>query len=127
MSADYNRQIKIIQAGADANATLTTKLAEAEAAKRRIKAEAEALAFTRKELNLSAVGAVEYQQLAAYAGLENATFLANVLGTTPVINAGAKAAAAAAASASFVQKAGSDDSGKASAKGEVVSAAAEPE
>lgn len=127
MSADYNRQIKIIQAGADANATLTTKLAEAEAAKRRIKAEAEALAFTRKELKLSAVGAVEYQQLAAYAGLENATFLANVLGTTPVINAGAKAAAAAAASASFVQKAGSDDSGKASAKGEVVSAAAEPE
>merc|ERR1719213_1116644 len=95
MSADYNRQIKIIQAGADANATLTTKLAEAEAAKRSIKAEAEALAFTRKELKLSAVGAVEYQQLAAYAGLENATFLANVLGTTPVISAGAKPAAAA--------------------------------
>jgi len=94
MNADYDRQIKIIQAGADANATLTTKLALAEAAKRKITAEADALAFTRKELKLSAQGAVEYQQLGAYAGLENATFLANVLGTTPVMNAAPKAASA---------------------------------
>lgn len=95
MGADYGRQVNVIEAGANANYTLRTKLAQAEAAKRRIKAEAEALAFTRKELKLSPVGAVEYQQLAAFAGLENATFLANVLGTTPVINAGAKPAAAA--------------------------------
>lgn len=94
MTADFNRQIKVIQAGADANFTLTTKLAKAEAAKRKINAEAEALKITRKELKLSAAGAVEYQQLAAYANLENATFLANVLGTTPVLNAagGGKAA-----------------------------------
>lgn len=91
MGADYDRQIKIIQAGADANYTLSTKLAQAEAAKRKIEAEANALAFTRKELKLSALGAVEYQQLAAYAGLKDATILANVLGTTPVINAGPKA------------------------------------
>jgi regulator of protease activity HflC (stomatin/prohibitin superfamily) len=115
MTADFNRQIKIIQAGADANFTLSTKLAKAEAAKRKIEAEAEALAFTRKELKLSAEGAVEYQQLAAYAGLENATFLANVLGTTPVIQAGAKAAAA-----SLLQKAASadDDAGAASGNAE---------
>jgi len=100
MTADYNRQIKIIQAGADANYTLATKLAKAEAAKRKIIAEADALAYTRKNLKLSAVGAVEYQQLQAYAGLENATFLANVLGVTPVVNA-----AAAAAPASLIQKA----------------------
>jgi len=100
MNADYNKQIKVIQAGADANYTLETKLAKAEAAKRRITAEAEALAYTRKELKLSAAGAVEYQQLGAYALLENATFLANVLGTTPVLNAAPKAAAA-----SLIQKA----------------------
>merc|ERR1719253_2556701 len=94
MNADFDRQIKIIQAGADANFTLTTKLAKAEAAKRKIKAEASALKFIRKELKLSPGGAVEYQQLGAYAGLDNATFLANVLGTTPVISAGPKAAAA---------------------------------
>jgi hypothetical protein len=94
MNADYGRQIKIIQAGADANYTLETKLATAEAAKRKITAEASALKFIRKELKLSPGGAVEYQQLGAYAGLDNATFLANVLGTTPVISAGPKAAAA---------------------------------
>jgi len=105
MSADFNKQVQVIQAGADANYTLATKLAEAEAAKRKITAEADALAFTRKELKLSAAGAVEYQQLGAYANLENATFLANVLGTTPVINAGAKPAAA------LIQQATSSDEG----------------
>jgi len=99
MSADFARQIEIVQAGATANYTLATKLAEAEAAKRRIKAEAEALAFTRKELKLSAAGAVQYQQLGAYAGLKDSTFLANVLGTTPVVSAGAKGKGAA-----FIQK-----------------------
>lgn len=113
MGADYNRQIKIIQAGADANYTLNTKLAEAEAAKRKIDAEAEALAYTRKELKLTGMGAVEYQQLTAYAGLENATFLANVLGTTPVISAGAKPAPA-----TLLQKAASPDSRPAAPEGE---------
>lgn len=118
MQADYARRIKIIQAGADANFTLSTKLASAEAAKRRIKAEGEALAFTREELKLSAVGAVEYQQLAAYAGLSNATFLANVLGTTPVINAAANPAAS-----SLLQKAaaGSDAGSVTSGQAEAVS------
>lgn len=121
MNADYNKQIKVIQAGADANFTLKTKLASAEASKRKIDAEAKALALIRKDLKLSAVGAVEYQQLQAYAGLVNATFLANVLGTTPVIQAGASAAAASAAS--FVQKA--VDAGAAnSASGDAESVAA---
>lgn len=87
MTADYDKKIRVIQAGADANYTLQTKLAEAEAAKRKIKAEAEALELTRKELKLSAAGAVEYQQLRAYSLLDNATFLANVGGATPTINA----------------------------------------
>merc|ERR1719352_983380 len=90
MQADFARQIKVVQAGADANYTLTTKLSEAEASKRRIAAEAKMLAFTRKELKLSAAGAVAYQQLGAYKELKDSTFLANVVGTTPVVNAGAK-------------------------------------
>lgn len=106
MTADYNKQVKIIQAGADANYTLITKLAEAEAAKRKIEAEAEALTFTKNELKLSTEGAVEYQQLNAFSGLDNATFLANVLGTTPVISAGRPLTGTAA----LVQKAASTDS-----------------
>jgi hypothetical protein len=100
MTADYAKQIKIVQAGANANFTLKTRMAEAEATKRKITAEAEALAFTRDKLKLSAAGTVEYQQLVAYSQLENATFLANVLGTTPVIDAAAKPP-----SASVLQKA----------------------
>merc|ERR1719352_1350774 len=103
MQADFARQIKVVQAGADANYTLTTKLAEAEAAKRRIAAEAQMLGLTRKELKLSAAGAVEYQQLGAYAQLVNSTMLANVLGATPVISAGA-AAGTAESSAAAVKK-----------------------
>jgi len=109
MTADYNKQIRVIQAGADANYTLETKLAKAEAAKRKIAAEAEALAYTRKELKLSAKGAVEYQQLGAYANLENATFLANVLGTTPVVNAAPKTSAA-----SLIQQAATTETESAS-------------
>jgi regulator of protease activity HflC (stomatin/prohibitin superfamily) len=91
MMSDYNRRVRVVQAGAEAEFQLTTKLAEAEAAKRRIAAEASVLDYVREKLKLSPNGAVEYQQLAAYAGLENATFLANVLGATPVIHAGSTA------------------------------------
>jgi len=121
MNADYNKQVRVIQAGADANYTLNTKLAQAEAAKRKIQAEADMIKFTRKDLKLSAAGAVEYQQLGAYAGLENATFLANVLGTTPVINAGAKPGAAAA----LVQKASTASSDTASGTGKEIAAVAD--
>mmetsp|Transcript_73966 Transcript_73966/g.128334 ORF Transcript_73966/g.128334 Transcript_73966/m.128334 type:complete len:368 (-) Transcript_73966:15-1118(-) len=87
MEAEYGRQIQVVQAGATANYSLVTRLAEAEAAKRRIKAEAGVLSYVRDKMKLSAKGAVEYQQLQAYAGLENATFLTNVMGITPVIPA----------------------------------------
>lgn len=91
MVSDYDRKVKVVQAGAEAEYALTTKLAKAEAAKQRIAAEADALGYVRQKLKLSSVGAVEYQQLTAYSGLENATFLANVLGATPVIHAGSTA------------------------------------
>lgn len=91
MVSDYNRRVNIVQAGAEADYMLTTKLAKAEAAKRRIAAEANALDYVRGKLKLDPTGAVEYQQLINYAGLENATFLANVLGAMPVIRAGSTA------------------------------------
>eukprot|EP00928_Gymnodinium_smaydae_P080844 TRINITY_DN64460_c0_g1_i1.p1 TRINITY_DN64460_c0_g1~~TRINITY_DN64460_c0_g1_i1.p1 ORF type:complete len:371 (+),score=73.26 TRINITY_DN64460_c0_g1_i1:138-1250(+) len=87
LQADFERKIAIVQAGAEANASLASRLADAEAKKRRIAAEAEVLGYLRERLKLSPNAAVEYQQLDAYAGLQNATFLANVLGATPVVQA----------------------------------------
>lgn len=94
MQAEFHRKIRVVQAGADANYSLVTKLAEAEAQKRRIAAEADALRYTRANLKLSSVGAVKYQQLGAFAGLENATFLADIFGANganPVMGIGPSA------------------------------------
>lgn len=103
LEADFEKQIRVVQAGADANYSLTTKLAEAEAARRRIEAEAKTLDYVRDKLQLSAAGTVKYQTLRSYAGLRNATFLANVLGAAPVISAG-NIGPAAAATTSFLQR-----------------------
>jgi regulator of protease activity HflC (stomatin/prohibitin superfamily) len=89
LQASFRNKIQVVQASADANYTLITKLADAEAEKRKISAEAEILGYARDKMKLTALGAVEYQQLSAYAGLENATFLANVM-PTPVINSAPK-------------------------------------
>lgn len=91
MRAEYERQIRVVEAGAEANYSLVTLLAKGTAERRKIAAEARALEYARQKLSLSTAGAVEYQQLGAYAGLENATFLANVGAATPVISAGAVA------------------------------------
>uniref|UniRef100_A0A7S1MB42 Band 7 domain-containing protein n=2 Tax=Alexandrium catenella TaxID=2925 RepID=A0A7S1MB42_ALECA len=91
MRAEYQRKIRVVEAGAEANYTLVTRLAEGKAAKRKVTAEAQALGYVRQKLALSTAGAVEYQQLGAYARLENATILANVLGVEPVLSAGAVA------------------------------------
>jgi len=92
LTADFDRQIRVVQAGADANFSLVTKLAKAEAQKRRINAESAMLGYVRDKLKLTAGGVVQYQQLNAYANLPNANFLANVLGATPVLGVGAQAA-----------------------------------
>lgn len=91
LQADFEKRILVVQAGAEANYSLATKLAEAEATKRSIEAEAGVLDYVRDKLHLSALGTVEYQQLGSYASLQNATFLANVFGATPVIAAGSAA------------------------------------
>eukprot|EP00929_Paragymnodinium_shiwhaense_P114324 TRINITY_DN82686_c0_g1_i1.p1 TRINITY_DN82686_c0_g1~~TRINITY_DN82686_c0_g1_i1.p1 ORF type:complete len:379 (-),score=70.60 TRINITY_DN82686_c0_g1_i1:47-1183(-) len=85
LRAQYAKQVQVVRAGASANATVVEQLAKAEAAKRRIAAEAGVLGYAREKMKMSAAGIVEYQQLGAYSNLENATFLANVLGATPVV------------------------------------------
>merc|ERR1719293_457246 len=78
MEADFEARVQVVQAEAKANYTLETRMAEAEAAKRKIAAEAEALGYLRRRLKLSVDGAVQYQELSAFGNLPNATFLANV-------------------------------------------------
>lgn len=88
IKAQYMRDIQVVQAGAQANYTLVTKLAEAEAARRKIAAEGEALGYVRRKLSLTAPAAVQFQELSAYSGLTNASFLANLPGALPVIGIG---------------------------------------
>merc|ERR550532_3823322 len=78
LQAEFARKIQIVNAGAKANYTLQTKLAKAEAERRRLTAEAEALAYVRTKLGFSAEGAVQYTELSAYGTLVNATFLSDV-------------------------------------------------
>jgi len=78
LKADFDRQILVVQASAQANYTVATKLAQASAVGRKIAAEAEALKYVTAKLHLSPEGAVQYQQLNALGNLPNATFLANL-------------------------------------------------
>jgi len=87
LKAEFDRQIQVVRAGAEANYTIATKVAAAEAAGRKIKAEGDALKYLRRQLNLSADGAVKFQELTAYGGLENATFVANVQNARINVNA----------------------------------------
>lgn len=100
LQASFTRDIEVVRADAQANFTLETKLAQAEAARRKIAAEAEAIGYARQKLGLSAKGMVEYSEMMAYGQLENATFLANVPGIMPTIGAGGGSGAA-----SFLQRA----------------------
>jgi len=90
LKSEFARDVQVVQADAQANYTLATKLAEAEALRRKLSAEAEALGYVRKKLGLSAMGTVEYQKLTAFGALQNATLLANVPGALPVVNIGGR-------------------------------------
>lgn len=78
LQAEFARQIQVVVAGAMANYTAKTKVAKAEASKRKIKAEADALKYIRKKLGLSPADLIRYQQLQSYSTLENATFMADL-------------------------------------------------
>jgi len=85
MKSKVQRDIDVVRAGAGANYTKVTKMAEAEAAERKISAEAGVIGYVRRKLHLSAVDTVKYQELAAYSSLTNATFLANMGGVMPTM------------------------------------------
>lgn len=106
MKAGFSRDIAVVQAAANANFTLATKVADAEAARRKIAAEAEALQYVRNKMKLSPEGAVKYAELAAYGTLQNATFLANIKNAMPMITMGGLPSEAAAPQADFLQKEG---------------------
>lgn len=93
LRAEYARQIQVVQADAQANYTRETLMAKAEAGKRKIAAEAEALGYVRKKLGLSPGDAVRYEQLNSYTSLDNATFVADMPGL-PQVGVAATAAAA---------------------------------
>lgn len=99
--AEYNKKIQVVMADAQANFTQETKLANAEASKRRIKAEARAVGYVRKKLGLSASDLVRYQQLESYSMLANATFMADLPGTSALIGL---ASAGATAASGLVQR-----------------------
>lgn len=88
LEAEYRRQIAVTQAEAQANYTKDVGMAKAEAALRKLNAEAKALGYVRKKLSLSPHDAVQYQELSAFNGLTNATFLANLPGISPMVNIG---------------------------------------
>jgi len=94
LSADYARQIQVVLANATANLTRQTGLAQAEAGRRKIAAEAEAVGYVRRTLGLSADDAVRYEQAHALTALPNATFMASAGGA----ETGATVRTAAAAS-----------------------------
>lgn len=95
LTADFDRKIQVVMADAQANFTQETKLAEAEASKRRINAEANAVGYVRKALGLSAADLVRYQQLQAYSMLPNATFMADMPGAGALVSMATMAAPAA--------------------------------
>uniref|UniRef100_A0A7S4Q981 Band 7 domain-containing protein n=1 Tax=Alexandrium monilatum TaxID=311494 RepID=A0A7S4Q981_9DINO len=102
LRAEFARKIKVVEAGAQANYTTQTKIAEAEAEGRKLAAEADALGYVRQRLGLTESEAVRYQELSAYAAMQNATFLADIPGPQAMLGVGSVLPAAA----SFLQRAG---------------------
>lgn len=111
LRAQFARQVQVVQAEAQANYTKQTKLAEAEATRRKITAEADAVGYVRDKLHLTPEETVRFAEVSAYATMPNATFLANVPGLLaqvqlPSAGAPAAPARAAASSALLDQRAG---------------------
>jgi len=88
LQSNFGRDIQVVQAGAEANYTLQTKLAQAEAERRKLEAEADAIGYARDRVGLSGPGAVSYAKMSAYGIMDNATFLANVPGIMPTLSIG---------------------------------------
>lgn len=84
LRAEYERQMKVVAVGAEANYTLATRLARAEAERRTLGAEAEALSYAEKQLKMSPADVVKYQEMNAYSVMDNATFLSHVEGLVGV-------------------------------------------
>lgn len=99
MVSGYQKNITVTLAGANADALLATKSAEARASQMKIEAENQALADLQAALpGLSPAAVVTYQRNFAYQTIPNATFLFGVPNAVTVMGAGAHAADSAPAS-----------------------------
>lgn len=95
LRAEFYKQIEVVSADAQANYTMETKIAKAEAQRRKIEAEADAVGYVRKKLSLTPMDLVRYQQLQAYADMPNATFLADLPGAGALVGLATAVAPAA--------------------------------
>lgn len=75
IKAEYDRQVKVLMADGHANYTVITKEAEANAERRKIQVESEALGIVKKSLQLSPEGLVRYQQYGAFDDLNQASLM----------------------------------------------------
>lgn len=88
IQAEYDRQVKVLMAGGQANYTLTTKEAQAEATKRKIAVESGVLAGVKTDLGLSPDGLVTYQRYGALDDLESASVYYGFVGPSSVMLGG---------------------------------------
>lgn len=75
IKAEYDRKVKVLMADGHANYTVVTKEAQANAERRKIQMESEALAIVKKSLHLSPEGLVRYQQYGALDDLNQASLM----------------------------------------------------
>merc|ERR1719353_1884868 len=88
--AGLERDIKVLLQGGEAKKELSKRLAEAEAARKRIATEAAANEFVRRKLGLNTQQLVEYQRAGALLVNQNATLLVGMEGANLVLNTGSR-------------------------------------
>lgn len=97
MLADFARSQQITLNAATANATLLTKTAEANAQRRRIDVETEAMRGVKTKIGLSSAGLVNYQRGIAYQSLEEAQFMFGVPQAAAIVSVSERGAVVAKA------------------------------
>jgi len=75
IQAEFDRKVKVILADGQANYTITTKEAQANAEKQKIQTESEALRSIRQRLSIDPAGLIRYQQYGALEDLEEAVVM----------------------------------------------------
>jgi len=88
IEAEFDRTVRVLTAGGQANYTVTTKHAQAEATQRRIAVESEVMGTVKKSLGLTPDGLVSYQRFSAMDDLESASVYFGFAGPSSVLAGG---------------------------------------